>query len=62
MAVLGGEEALGRGNQGEEEWMGLGRVRVQGESVSAQNVERLLLMKSGHPVILRNVPNAVPRC
>jgi hypothetical protein len=61
VAVLEEEEALGREDPAKEEWTGPERVWVQGESVCVQNAERLLLMKSEHPVTLRNAPNAVRR-
>ena len=61
VVVLVEEEALGWEDQGEEEWTGPGRVLVQGESVCARNAERLLLMKSEHPVTLRNAPNVEQR-
>ena len=61
MALVEKEEALGREDPEEEEWKGPERVRVQGESVCVQNAERLLLMKPGYLVTLRNVPNAVHR-
>jgi len=37
------------------------RVEAQQGSVFVPNAERLLLMKSGHPVTLRIAPNAVRR-
>ena len=44
-----------------EEWAAPGRVQVRAENACVQNAERLLLMKSEHPVTLWNVPNAEQR-
>jgi hypothetical protein len=44
-----------------EGWMVPEQVQALEENVCVQNAERLLLMKSEHPVTLRNVPNAVHR-
>lgn len=42
----------------EGEWVAQDPAQVRGESVCVQNAEQRLPMKSEHPVILRNAPNA----
>jgi hypothetical protein len=61
VAVLVGEEALVWEDRGEEEWGEPERVQDPEENACARNAERLLHMKAGFPVTLRNAPNAVHR-
>jgi hypothetical protein len=45
----------------EGEWVAPGQAQVLQEIACVQSAERRLLMKSEHPVILRNAPNAEQR-
>ena len=61
VAVLVGAEVLEWVDLVREGWAAPEPVQVRQENVCVQNAERLLLMKSEHPVTLRNAPNAVHR-
>ena len=45
----------------EGEWVAPGQAQVLQEIACVQNAEQRLPMKSEHPVILRNAPNAEQR-
>ena len=61
VAVLVVEEALVWEDRGEEEWVAPGQAQVLQEIACVQNAEQRLPMKSEHPVILKNAPNAEQR-
>ena len=52
VAALEGAEVLEWVDLAGEEWVAPGQVQALSENACAQNVERLLLMKSEHPVTL----------
>jgi hypothetical protein len=60
-AVVRPEEVQERVVQEGEEWVAQEQAQALEENACVQNAERPLLMKSEHPVTLRNAPNAVRR-